>query len=172
MPDPLPFDPIGEAQRQWRTHWGRAAVPSMAAVTSVMRAQQILLARLNDLLAPWSLTFPRYEALMLLYYSRNGSLPLGKMGQRLQVHRTSITNLVDGLENLGYVRRSPHEHDRRTTLAAITERGREVAAAATEVLNAERFGTAPLTRDDLRTIHDVLRRLREGAGDFTAGPVR
>jgi DNA-binding MarR family transcriptional regulator len=163
---PLPFDPIDEAQRQWRRHWGRAPVPSMAAVTSVMRAQQILLARLNDQLKPWGLTFPRYEALMLLFYSRNGALPLGKMGERLQVHRTSVTNLVDGLERLGYAERSPHERDRRTTLASITGEGRRVAVEATEVLNADRFGTAPLRRGELDALHDVLRHLREGAGDF------
>jgi DNA-binding MarR family transcriptional regulator len=163
---PLPFDPIDEARRQWRKHWGRSAVPSMAAVTSIMRAQQILIARLNDLLKPWELTFPRYEALMILFYSRNGSLPLGKMGERLQVHRTSITNIVDGLEKLGYARRSPHEHDRRTTLATITERGRAVAAEATAALNEQRFATAPLTRRDLDDMYGVLRRLREGAGDF------
>jgi DNA-binding MarR family transcriptional regulator len=138
----------------------------MAAVTSIMRAEQILIARLNELLRPWELTFPRYEALMLLFYSRHGSLPLGKMGERLQVHRTSVTNTVDGLEKLGYVRRSPHESDRRSSLAEITDRGREVAAQATEVLNAERFGTAPLGREDLAQLFELLRRLRGGAGDF------
>ena len=168
MPPPLKFDPIDEAGRQWRKHWGRSAVPSMAAVTSIMRAEQILIARLTELLRPWDLTFPRYEALMVLYYSRNGSLPLGKMGERLQVHRTSITNTVDGLEKLGYVERSPHEHDRRTTLAAITARGREVAEQATDVLNRERFGTAPLSRDELDQLFELLRRLREGADDFVA----
>lgn len=167
VPDPLAFDPIDEASRQWRAHWSRSAVPSMAAVTSIMRAQQILLARLNELLRPWDLTFPRYEALMLLYYSRNGSLPLGKMGDRLQVHRTSITSIVDGLERLGFARRAPHEHDRRTTLASLTPRGREVAEEATEVLNANRFGTAPLTRDELAELFRVLRRVRVHAGDFS-----
>jgi DNA-binding MarR family transcriptional regulator len=166
MPPPLPFDPIKEAERQWQKHWGGSAVPSMAAVTSVMRAQQILIGRLNELLRPWDLTFPRYEALMILFYSRNGALPLGKMGERLQVHRTSITNTVDGLEKLGYVQRAPHEHDRRTTLAAITDRGREVAEQATKVLNADRFGTAGLRREDLATLSAVLRRLRAGADDF------
>ena len=94
----------------------------MAAVTSIMRVQQILLARLNDTLKPFDLTFPRYEALMLLFYSRKGALPLGKMGDRLQVHRTSVTNIIDGLERSGFVTREPHERDRRTTLAALTER--------------------------------------------------
>jgi DNA-binding MarR family transcriptional regulator len=162
----LPFDPIAEASRQWEARWGAEPVPSMAAVTSVMRAQQILIARLNELLAPWKLTFPRYEALMLLHFSRSGALPLGKMGERLQVHRTSVTSLVDGLEKLGYVERSPHDRDRRTTLATITPEGRQAAAAATERLNADRFATAPLDGSELASLVAVLRRLRADAGDF------
>jgi DNA-binding MarR family transcriptional regulator len=145
----------------------------MRAVTSIMRVQQILLARLNTILEPHDLTFPRYEALMLLYLSRQGALPLGKMGDRLQVHRTSVTNLIDGLERLGYATRSPHPSDRRTTLATITERGREVAAAATEALNAVRFGTAPLERDELDSLSEILRRMRVDADDFSdASPER
>jgi DNA-binding MarR family transcriptional regulator len=163
MPD---FDPIAEARRQWLAHWGAAPVPAMSAVTSIMRVQQILLTRLNETLKPFDLTFPRYEALMLLYYSRRGALPLGKMGDRLQVHRTSVTSIVDGLERSGFVNREPHERDRRTTLAAITPRGREVAAAATEVLNAMRFRTDPLERDDLDAVTATLERLRADADGF------
>jgi DNA-binding MarR family transcriptional regulator len=164
----LSFDPIEEAGRQWRAHWGRASVPPMMAVTSIMRVQQLLLARLNEALAPHALTFPRYEALMLLHFSRNGSLPLGKMGARLQVHPTSVTSLVDGLERLGYARREPHPSDRRTTLAGITDEGRRVAGEATEALNAIRFGTAPLRRADLDAITELLRAVRAEAGDFVS----
>ena len=166
VPEPLPFDPIAEARRQWRKHWGAGPEPSMVAVTSIMRAEQILTARLKELLDPWGLTFPRYEALMLLLYSRAGSLPLGKMGARLQVHPTSVTNTIDGLEKLGYVERTRHERDRRTTLASITASGRKAAEEATAVLNRERFGTAPLTRAELEQLFDLLRKLRSGADDF------
>jgi DNA-binding MarR family transcriptional regulator len=170
LPDPLPFDPIAEAERQWRRHWGNAATPSMAAVTSIMRVHQLVMARLNDELKPWELTYPRYEALMLLLFSRTGSLPLGKMGARLQVHPTSVTNLIDGLEKLGYVTRAAHPSDRRTTLAMISDRGREVAQAATTALNAMRFGTGEMSRTDLATVTDVLRRMREEAGDYFEAP--
>jgi DNA-binding MarR family transcriptional regulator len=166
LPEPLPFDPIAEAQRQWRLHWGSAATPAMAAVTSIMRVHQLVMGRLNEELKPWDLTFARYEALMLLFFSRTGSLPLGKMGARLQVHPTSVTNLIDGLEKLGYVTRAPHPSDRRTTLATITDRGRAVAEETTEALNAMRFGTGELNRADLTTITDVLERMRAAAGDF------
>jgi DNA-binding MarR family transcriptional regulator len=168
MPPPLPFDPITEAARQWSKHWGEQTTPPMRAVTSIMRAHQILMSRLNDLLAPYNLTFPRYEALMLLYYSRTGSLPLGKMGDRLQVHRTSVTNLMDGLEREGLAERSPHPTDRRTTLGTITPRGRDVAKRATRVLNQTEFGTAPMPDRDLDLISDTLTSLRLGAGDFVA----
>src|SRR3954454_17611747 len=139
----IPTDPIAEARRQWVERWGAAPAPAVTAVASIMRAQQILMTRLNELLRPFDLTFPRYEALMLLFLSRRGSLPLGKMGARLQVHRTSVTNIVDQLERSGYVRRVPHEADRRTVLASITDAGRRTAEAATRELNAARFGTAP-----------------------------
>jgi DNA-binding MarR family transcriptional regulator len=131
-----------------------------------MRVHQILIGRLNELLSRFELTFPRYEALMLLFYSRTGSLPLGKMGERLQVHRTSVTNLIDGLERLGYVERTPHESDRRTILATITERGRATARSATEVLNSAKFGTSPLRRAELESLFEILRRVRLDERDF------
>ena len=75
----LPFDPIEEARRHWDQRWDRTAGGEMVAVTSIMRVHQILTGRLNELLEPFELTFPRYEALMLLHLSRRGSLPLGKI---------------------------------------------------------------------------------------------
>jgi DNA-binding MarR family transcriptional regulator len=162
----LDNDPIEEAQRQWESHWGRGPVPAMAAVTSLMRAQQILMARLNALLRPLGLTFPRYEALMVVYFSRRGAIPLGRLGTLLQVHPTSVTSLVDGLERTGFVKRVPHEHDRRATLASITRAGRRVADEATELLNAERFGTAPLDKADLDSITRILRAIRAEADGF------
>lgn len=163
----LKFDPIAEASRQWTRHWGEASSHPMAAATSIFRAHQILVARLNEALDGFDLTFPRYEALMLLYLSRQGELPLGKMGVRLQVHRTSVTNLIDGLERSGYARRVPHPSDRRTTLAQITTPGRKVAAEATERLNAVGFGTEPLRKTELNEITQTLRALRVAADDFS-----
>src|ERR1700728_851788 len=116
----------------------------MAAVTSIMRAQQIVMARLNVLLEPLELTFPRYEALMLLFYSRKGQLPLGKISDRLQVHRASVTNVIDKLVASGYVERAGDGRDRRAILALITTSGRTTARRATKRLNAARFGTEPL----------------------------
>ena len=53
------------------------------------------------------------------------------MGQRLMIHPTSVTNIIDRLEQQGLVRRLPHPTDGRTTLAEITDEGRSLAKRAT-----------------------------------------
>jgi DNA-binding MarR family transcriptional regulator len=171
QPQPLPFDPIDRAGDLWEEHWPAETADvyaSMRAVTSIMRAQQILLATLDGLLRPHGITFSRYEALVLLTHSRQGALPLSKIGQRLQVHATSVTNVIDRLESAGLVQREPNPQDGRGTLARITDRGREVAAEATRALNDARFGLTPLGIEQLKQIFDVLRPLRVDAGDFKA----
>src|SRR6185437_3112743 len=132
MPKPidLPFDPIERAAAIWERRFGESK--AMAAVTSIMRAQQILLAELDGLLRPFDLTFARYEALVLLSFSRTGALPLRLIGERLMVHPTSVTNTIDRLERAELVVRRPNPQDRRGTLAEITPAGREVMLAATE----------------------------------------
>jgi len=162
----LPFDPIEEARRQWGVHGWTDAADGMAAVTSVMRAEQIFLARVDEVLRPFGLTFARYEALVLLMFSRRGALPLSTVGQRLQVHPTSVTNTIDRLEAQGFVRRVPHPTDRRTTLAEITDGGRSVAAQATTELNTKVFAATGLTQSDLNDLFRLLRKLRRSAGDF------
>ena len=100
----------------------------MAVVTSIMRLQQIFLARADAVLRPLGLTFARYEVLMLLSFSRRDALPLGKIGERLQVNPASVTNAVDRLEADGLVTRRSNPDDGRVTLAALTPSGRRVVA--------------------------------------------
>ena len=162
---PLHFDAIAEARRQWEARaW--AAPAHMSAITSIMRAQQILIAKVDEALKPFDLTFARYEALVLLYFSRHGELPMGKMGDRLMLHPTSVTNIIDRLEQQDLVRRIPHPTDRRTVLAQITEDGRQVVEKATEAVSSIRFGVDGLTVAELDQVTDLLRKLRIAAGDF------
>jgi DNA-binding MarR family transcriptional regulator len=162
---PLSLDPIAEARRQWEQRWDGAEV--MAAATSIMRGQQIVQTRVEDVLRPFDLTFARYEALVLLGFTRRGALPMGKMGERLMIHPTSVTNIVDRLEAQGFVRRRPHESDRRTTLVEITETGRQVSERATKEVIASAFGLEALSEREVDQLTRLLRKVRVGVGDFT-----
>ena len=160
----LAFDPIEEAERQWGAH-GLDEIPAMAAATSIMRAHQLVVAAVDATLRPFELTFARFEVLMLLSFSRNGSLPLAKMGQRLMVHPTSITNLVDKLEAQGFIERRRHPTDRRTTLATITPAGRHVARRAARALTRARFGMS-LPDPELRDLTAMITNLRHARDDI------
>ncbi|GGM62152.1 MarR family transcriptional regulator [Dactylosporangium sucinum] len=162
----LPFDPIGEAARLWREHGWEAATDGMAAVTSLMRAQAIVQAWVDDVLRPLQLSFARYELLMLLSFTREGCLPMAKAGARLQVHPTSVTNAASRLEAAGLVVRRPDPNDGRGVLVTITGAGRSVAARATELLNEQVFSRPELTSPGMHALVDTLRELRQVAGDF------
>lgn len=161
-----PVDTIAEATRLWEEHGWEEAAPGMAALTSLMRAHQLALSHVEAVLRPLKVTFARYELLMLLVFSRRGTLPMGTIGSRLQVHATSVTNAVDRLEAAGLVRRTPHPTDRRTTLVEITAAGRSVADEATARLNREVFSRPGLSPQDTKVLIDVLGRFRQNAGDF------
>jgi DNA-binding MarR family transcriptional regulator len=160
-------DPIEVAQENWRSAGWAEAAGGMAAVTSVMRVQQLMLQRVDEVLRPFGLTFARYEVLMLLGFSRTGALPPGKAGERLQVHPASITNALNRLEDDGLVTRVANPRDGRSVLAEITDDGRRVASAASAAVNAL-FEEIPLDDDDLDALFAILRRLRGGWGDFDA----
>lgn len=160
-----PVDLIAEAKRNWnRRGWGE--VDAMAAATSITRAHQIVLSRINQALSPHGLTFSRYEALALISFSRDGALPLGKMGQRLQVHPTSVTNTIDRLEADGLVDRVAHPTDRRATLAKITRRGTKLLDQATASMEEIRFGLDEVPDDSTASITDTLESVRRSAGDI------
>ena len=172
----LPFDPIEEAARTVVEHWRRE--PRMRAVTSLMRVHQLVLTELDELLRPLGLTFARYEVLVLLSFSRRGSLPLGKIGERLQVHATSVTPLVKRLEAAGADRATPHPEDGRAVLAAITPSGRAVMEQATEAIVGARFALGALSEDECDRLtpccapRECRRRLLAGQGALGVEPGR
>jgi DNA-binding MarR family transcriptional regulator len=165
-PRRLRFDPIAEAERQWGLHGWPDQASGMAVVTSIIRLQQIFLARADTVLRPLGLTFARYEVLMLLSFSRQGTLPLGKIGERLQVNAASVTNAVDRLEADGLVTRQSNPDDGRGRLAHLTAAGRWTASAATEVMNEKVFTDIGMASSTVARLFDLLAELRSAAGDF------
>ena len=158
------FDPIAEATRQWDERFGRSL--PMTTVISLMRAHQLVQAGVDACLLPFGLSFARYEALVLLSFTRQGRLPMNKMGERLMIHPTSVTNIVDRLEQDGLVIRAENPADRRSRLVEITSVGRSTAEQATQALNTEEFGLAAMPDRDLQALVGILRRLRLNSGDL------
>ena len=163
-PSPLPFDPLERAARNWRDAWGDPT--RMRLATSIMRVQQLLINAYDEALRPHGLTFARFEALALLRFSRAGALPMKVIGDRLQVHPTSVTNTVERLAAAGLVERKRNPKDGRGVLAQLTDRGRDVVEEAARDLMALDFGLGALDDQEIGQVVATLSRLRRSVGDF------
>lgn len=158
------LDLVAETRRNWAKR-GLSETEAMVAATSLARAQQITLGRINQALVEHGLTFSRYEALALLSFARNQSMGMSRVGERLQVHPTSVTSTIDRLERDGLVARTPNPNDRRSTLVALTTAGAEVLDKATASLEAIRWGMGEIDDADLTALIGGLGQLRASAGD-------
>lgn len=159
-------DPISEARRQWIAHGWESSADGMAMVTSISRAHQLLMERIEAVLRPHQLTFARFEILRVLAFTKHGALPMSKLGSRLQVHAASITSAVGRLEDQGYVERIQSDEDRRVVLASITDNGREAIEEATNTINTSVFGAPGLRDRDVVALVRLLTKYRIEAGDI------
>ncbi|NLC98337.1 MAG: MarR family transcriptional regulator [Actinomycetales bacterium] len=160
----LEFDPIERAGELWAEQVGDAT--AMRFATSVMRVHQVLLSQFDAVLKPHQITFARYEVLRLLSFSSSGKLPLSKIGERLMVHPTSVTSLIDRLEQQGLVHREHDQRDRRRVLASLTPAGKHVLEAATSALSDVNFGLDALTAEQQDLGYELLRTFREANEDW------
>lgn len=161
----LEFDPIERAGQIWSRHIGDPT--SMRLATSIMRVQQLISSELDAVLKPLGITFARYEVLQLISFSAAGRLPLSKIGERLMVHPTSVTNAMDRLESQGLVRRVADDKDRRRTFAELTDDGERVLKDATAAITAIDFAIVGLSPEQQDQTYELLRHLRSSAGDFS-----
>lgn len=152
-------DPIAEAIRQWNAHGWESATPGMAAVTTIVRVNRVLVGRVEKALSPLGLTFARFEILRLLGFARGRQLPMGKIGERLQVHPASVTSAVKRLERDRLITRTPARHDNRVVLARLAPRGQRLLDDATSRINHV-FESLELDLGNLETIVAMLGEIR------------
>jgi DNA-binding MarR family transcriptional regulator len=166
MAHPLVYDPVEASRERWvQQGWAKAA-PGMAAVVSVMRAEQILQRRASELLRPLGLTFARYQVLGMLRWA--GPITLGAVGHGLWITPATVTSAVNRLESADLCRRLSHPTDARATLVEITGKGRRQFDRAVEKLNAGLFGDVGLDEEELAQLVELIGKLRSAEGDVVA----
>ncbi len=162
----LSYDPVEAAREVWVDQGWSDAADGMAAVVSIMRAEQIFLNEATEILRPMGLTFARYQVLGMLRWT--GPLTLGKLGERLWITPATVTNAIDRLEKADLCKRVSHPDDARATLAEITPKGRKLFDKSVEQLNKNLFGAVGLTEDELNQLVRLVRKIQAGAGDTVA----
>jgi len=166
VPHPLVYDPVQASRERWIEQGWRDSAAGMAAVVSVMRAEQIFLSRASDALRPLGLTFARYQVRGMLRWA--GPLTLGAIGHRLWITPGTVTSSVDRLEAADLCRRASHPTDARATLLEITAKGRRLFDRAVEELNTDLFGTVGLSEEELDQLVGLIGKIRAAEGDVVA----
>lgn len=112
----------------------------------------------KDALAPWQITPSQSRALNVL--GRQEALRLNELAEQLRIAPRSATEVVDDLQARGLVERRSDPADRRATLVALTEPGRDALRAieAARRAEADRF-FSDLSPDDRAQLSRILRKL-------------
>jgi len=150
---------VAEAAAHWRERYPDGA--RFAALTGLIRTYGTTIRAIDTVLRPLGQTMARFEVLLVLSFARRKALPMGRLRDALMVHGSSVTYLVDRLEELGQVAREPDPGDRRRSLVRITETGEEAVRQGCEALVAAGFGPlSELDGDELDDLGRMLGRLR------------
>lgn len=110
-----------------------------------------------------SLTPARVHLLWALQH--DGPMSQHELATRLEVSPRNITGLVDALEASGYVSRSPHPTDRRSTIVSL-------AASARRMMRRMQRDHAELTAELLGAVDPADRAALERGIDAIAGRLR
>ncbi|HVE28395.1 MAG TPA: MarR family transcriptional regulator [Sporichthya sp.] len=151
-----------------RMRWEESGAPApsqFAALASVLRATAIMTEEVDRVLKEQNLTRTGYLVMVTLQMSDGFARPLGQLSKRLLVHPTTVTMVIDQLENAGLVERKPHPTDRRTVLAVLTPAGNQAASAASTALSAVGFGLPGIDDATADRITEDLRLVRRALGD-------
>ena len=127
---------------------------------ALQRTTHHTLHALSAALADLNLSAAEINALANL--GEGGTLNVRKLSERTGTRASTLTGLLDRLENRGYVTRELDPSDRRSFRLPLTEAGQEVAARAlTAIADLERSALSGLGAAQLGGFHAVLAALQE-----------
>jgi MarR family 2-MHQ and catechol resistance regulon transcriptional repressor len=133
------------------------------ALEALVRAQANLTRRLAADLERIGVSATGFTMLVLLT-SAGGRLELRTMRRRLGASKATATEVLDTLENRGFVTRSRLESDRRAVAVALTQAGHNLVTHAFPS-HAERVREAfgVLDEAEKRQLADICRKLDRAA---------
>jgi DNA-binding MarR family transcriptional regulator len=141
------------------TDRGRRRTAAASTLTSLRRIIHAIQAQSSRIEAAVGLTGPQFWALREIN-GAVGGLPIGRVAQRLVVHKASAGRMVDMLVKLGHVQCERPANDRRVVLARVTEKGRRLAETTQGPAQADmlsRLERMPV--DEIEQIDRTLARL-------------
>ena len=114
-----------------------------------------------------------YDVLVHLEESPEG-IPMNELAERILYSKSGFTRVVDRMEEAGLVRRVRPEHDRRTILVVLTDKGTETMERARRYHRdgIERHFSQHLTDADIKALTRALEKVSTHARPLRPGRIR
>ena len=113
-----------------------------------------------------------YDVLVHLEESPNG-IPMNELAERILYSKSGFTRVVDRMEEAGLVRRVRPQHDRRSILVLLTDRGTETMQLARlhHRDGIDRHFSQHLTDTDIKTLTRALGKVSTHARPLRPGRI-
>ena len=143
-------------------------VHGQEAHVSILRTADVLGHAVERAVAPFGISLEQFNALRIMRGAGEGGLPTLEIAARMISRSPNITRLLDKLIDKGFANRIRSEEDRRVVYISITPAGSALLAQLNPVVD-EVFTRFPaMTRDEMKTLLELLDRIREGIAVKTA----
>lgn len=159
--------PVGGAPNHDPGPKRQSARAAQEAWREVLRTSSALLRRFETAGDFGELSTREYDVLRALAElpssSSSGGLRLGALAEATYLPQPSMSRLVERLERRGLLERATCEEDGRGTVVRLTSAGRDLQREiGRRHVRSIQAALAPLSREELATLTDLLSRVRAG----------
>ena len=131
------------------------------ATIALLRTASIVNRALARVVEPYELSLAQYNALRIIRGAGTGGIPTLSIRERMIEEGTTITRLLDKLEEATLIRRERTLPDRRQVLCFATDGGRKLLDSLDPLVNAaDEEAVASLSQSELERFIDLLDAVR------------
>ncbi|MGI8766714.1 MAG: MarR family winged helix-turn-helix transcriptional regulator [Gemmatimonadaceae bacterium] len=155
--------PLGELEAE--LHQSRPfRSDAQEATIALLRTASVVARRLGKAISPSGISLAQYNVLRILRGAGTAGLPTLAIKDRMIEEGTTITRLLDKLEEAGLVHRKRSRPDRRQVLCTLTPAGAKVLAKLDPAMDAaDEAAVVMLDPATQRQLIAVLSAIRRGA---------
>jgi len=156
-------DPLRRVAMRYKRELEWADEEAILVNLSLVRARRIMTAvmprYIESLKLGVNLSSARFNLLLTLFFSHDRRLAQNRISREMEVSRTNITNLIDGLVKDGLVTRVTSPVDRRVSYAQLTDKGEELCRQLLPPMTRLMMDVCEtFTDEDKRTFSSLLYR--------------
>ena len=131
------------------------------ATIALLRTASVVSRAVARVVEPSGLSLAQYNALRIIRGAGTGGIPTLSIRERMIDEGTTITRLLDKLDDAGLIRRERSYPDRRQVLCFVTDAGRKLLDSLDPQVNAmDEDVVASLDESQLETFVELLDTVR------------